>query len=203
MAKDELKTIKFQMMLSESEARAIDDWGFSHRIRSRAEAIRRLCQMALFYDDRAEGMQEYADLIAAGDSTQKDNEFAEVAIQMAGDVRMLGQVRRLFSDGGQTVAMDRIEEARQELRESRERRTKAINALRSDLAASPDAMQATTPKSKRDESSRVANDDAGLSRIAEEIRDLRASKENPAAAPAEPAGGDKHQSGTKDARGKR
>lgn len=47
---DELKTIKFQMMLSESEAKMIDDWGFSNRIRSRAEAIRRLCQMALYVD---------------------------------------------------------------------------------------------------------------------------------------------------------
>jgi hypothetical protein len=46
----EKKTIKFQMMLSESEAAAIDDWGFSNRIRSRAEAIRRLCQMGIAYD---------------------------------------------------------------------------------------------------------------------------------------------------------
>ncbi|TBD04226.1 hypothetical protein ELH21_07350 [Rhizobium leguminosarum] len=47
---DELKTIKFQMMLSESEAKAIDDWSFANRIRSRAEAIRRLCQMAIQVD---------------------------------------------------------------------------------------------------------------------------------------------------------
>lgn len=48
MSDKELKTIKFQMMLSESEAQAIDDWSFSHRIRSRAEAIRRLCQIGMF-----------------------------------------------------------------------------------------------------------------------------------------------------------
>jgi hypothetical protein len=47
---DELKTIKFQMMLSEREARQIDDWSFANRLRSRAEAIRRLCQMALHVD---------------------------------------------------------------------------------------------------------------------------------------------------------
>lgn len=45
---DDLKTIKFQMMLSPSEAERIDEWGFSNRIRSRAEAIRRLCQFGLF-----------------------------------------------------------------------------------------------------------------------------------------------------------
>lgn len=44
---NEPKTVKFQMMLSKSEARAIDDWGFANRIRSRAEAIRRLCAASL------------------------------------------------------------------------------------------------------------------------------------------------------------
>lgn len=47
----EPKTIKFQLMLSESEAKAIDDWGFSNRIRTRAEAIRRLCQIGLIVDE--------------------------------------------------------------------------------------------------------------------------------------------------------
>lgn len=51
MADKELKTIKFQMMLSESEAEAIDDWSFKLRIRSRAEAIRRLCQIGMRADE--------------------------------------------------------------------------------------------------------------------------------------------------------
>lgn len=49
---DDLKTIKFQLMLSPAEAEAIDDWGFKNRIRTRAEAIRRLCQMAIIFDER-------------------------------------------------------------------------------------------------------------------------------------------------------
>lgn len=48
---DDLKTIKFQMMLSPSDAEAIDDWSFRHRIRSRAEAIRILCRMGMAYDE--------------------------------------------------------------------------------------------------------------------------------------------------------
>ena len=56
---DELKTIKFQLMLSESEAKAMDDWGFSHRIRTRAEAMRRLCHIGLTFD------QHRADFIGA------------------------------------------------------------------------------------------------------------------------------------------
>jgi hypothetical protein len=49
---DELKTIKFQLMLSPIEAGAIDDWGFKNRIRTRAEAIRRLCQIGLLFDEK-------------------------------------------------------------------------------------------------------------------------------------------------------
>lgn len=46
----ELKTIKFQMMLSPSEAEQIDNWMFKHRLKSRADAIRRLCQIAFIAD---------------------------------------------------------------------------------------------------------------------------------------------------------
>lgn len=129
MAKDELKTIKFQMMLSESEARAIDDWGFSHRFRSRAEAIRRLCQMALFYDDRADGMQELAAGVkekVSSKSNDSAHEIVELAIQMAGDVQMLDMVRKHFANGESPIGMDRVEEIREKLKEGRSRREEAI-----------------------------------------------------------------------------
>lgn len=54
---DELKTIKFQLMLSPSEAAAIDDWGFKNRIRTRAEAIRRLCQIGILFDQQADDLE--------------------------------------------------------------------------------------------------------------------------------------------------
>ena len=41
------KTIKFQMMLEPSFAEAVDDWSFSNRIRSRAEAMRQLTKAGL------------------------------------------------------------------------------------------------------------------------------------------------------------
>jgi hypothetical protein len=44
---DDKKTLKFQMMMSPQEAERLDDWMFKNRLRSRAEAIRRLCQIAL------------------------------------------------------------------------------------------------------------------------------------------------------------
>ncbi|MBO9589092.1 hypothetical protein [Devosia sp.] len=44
---DDKKTLKFQMMMSPAEARDLDDWMFKNRVRSRAEAIRRLCSIGI------------------------------------------------------------------------------------------------------------------------------------------------------------
>ena len=47
----ELKDQRVVTMMSPSELEAIDDWMFKNRIRSRGEAIRRLCQIALIFDE--------------------------------------------------------------------------------------------------------------------------------------------------------
>ena len=44
---DENKTERLHMLISPSELKAIDDWGFKNRIRTKAEAVRRLCQIGL------------------------------------------------------------------------------------------------------------------------------------------------------------
>ena len=44
---EELKTERIQIVISPSELRAIDDWAFANRIRSRSEAIRRLVKLGL------------------------------------------------------------------------------------------------------------------------------------------------------------
>jgi Arc/MetJ-type ribon-helix-helix transcriptional regulator len=41
------RSIKLQLMVSAAELRAIDDWRFTHRYPSRAEAIRVLVRRAL------------------------------------------------------------------------------------------------------------------------------------------------------------
>lgn len=53
---DDKKTLKFQMMMSPGEAEVLDNWMFQNRIRSRAEAIRRLCQIGLLLDGMADEM---------------------------------------------------------------------------------------------------------------------------------------------------
>lgn len=54
MADDEkeLKDQRVVTMMSPSELEAIDDWMFQNRIRSRGEAIRRLCQIGLEADHK-------------------------------------------------------------------------------------------------------------------------------------------------------
>ncbi len=74
---DDKKTLKFQMMMSPNEAKELDDWMFENRVRSRAEAIRRLCQIGLAADKHFIPMCDgYVDVFnAALDvASQTDNE---------------------------------------------------------------------------------------------------------------------------------
>jgi hypothetical protein len=45
--KEEPKDVRLPVMVTRSEAEAIDDWRFKNRIATRAEAIRRLIQLGL------------------------------------------------------------------------------------------------------------------------------------------------------------
>lgn len=44
---DELKTERVTIMMPPSETKAVDDWSFEMRIRSRGEAMRRLIRLGL------------------------------------------------------------------------------------------------------------------------------------------------------------
>lgn len=60
--KGEQKTERFNMFMSPSEMKAIDDWAWKNRIRSKSEAVRRLVQIGLAFDsERAkEGLHAMA-----------------------------------------------------------------------------------------------------------------------------------------------
>ncbi len=49
----ENKTERVHLLMSPSEVKAIDDWGFANRIRTRAEAVRRLCHIGLALDEQS------------------------------------------------------------------------------------------------------------------------------------------------------
>jgi metal-responsive CopG/Arc/MetJ family transcriptional regulator len=58
----EFKTVRINMFMSPSEDKAIEDWAWKNRIRSKSEAIRRLIQLGL---EAAED-QSHPDSVGAG-----------------------------------------------------------------------------------------------------------------------------------------
>ncbi len=56
----ENKTQHLHILMAPSEVEAIDEWGFANRIRTRGEAIRRLCQMGLTVDEHSLKLFEQA-----------------------------------------------------------------------------------------------------------------------------------------------
>ncbi|MDR6664275.1 hypothetical protein [Rhizobium sp. 1399] len=73
----ELKDQRIPIMMTGSEVTAIDDWSFKNRIRSRGEAIRRLCQIGLVFDDhRKEYVEKFRDIM---DSVVEMNDLTKKA----------------------------------------------------------------------------------------------------------------------------
>lgn len=66
---DEQKTERFNMFMSPSEMKAIDDWAWEKRIRSKSEAVRRLVQIGLLVDGEIE---ELLDTISGGVKVTSD-----------------------------------------------------------------------------------------------------------------------------------
>jgi hypothetical protein len=58
---DELKNQRIPIMMTEAELKLIDDWSFKNRIRSRGEAIRRLCNIGVFASDELPGIHSTSD----------------------------------------------------------------------------------------------------------------------------------------------
>lgn len=55
---DEQKSERFNMFMSPSEMEAIDEWAWKNRVRSKSEAVRRLCQIALFVDRELDSVSD-------------------------------------------------------------------------------------------------------------------------------------------------
>lgn len=100
MADDkELKDQRVVTMMSPSELDAIDDWMFKNRIRSRGEAIRRLCQIGLLVSQKSHVManapmgllratsaldSELKSMISTNALTVARRTIAELSIKLAG-----------------------------------------------------------------------------------------------------------------------
>ncbi|MCW7545436.1 hypothetical protein N7I30_16675 [Aurantimonas litoralis] len=51
---DEPKSERFNMFISRSELTAIEEWGWRNRIRSKSEAVRRLIQIGMLFDENSD-----------------------------------------------------------------------------------------------------------------------------------------------------
>lgn len=139
---DELKTIKFQMMLSPSEAEAIDDWGFASRIRSRAEAIRRLVQVGLIANERVPNIfhelaacySAVSNIVTSRVLADRKDDLGEAEARLLGEIgeqmrtledialqieAFAAQIQALTGSGDLGAAMERAREARREIDEWR------------------------------------------------------------------------------------
>ncbi len=73
--KSENKTQHLHILMAPTEVDAIDEWGFKNRIRTRAEAIRRLCQMALVFEGSRDDLVEAYKAIFVASNTAVDAAF--------------------------------------------------------------------------------------------------------------------------------
>lgn len=52
------KNVRFQLLMSEDEAAALDDWAAENRLRSKAEAVRQLCEIGLEAYSKADRLEQ-------------------------------------------------------------------------------------------------------------------------------------------------
>ena len=93
MKADEPRQNRIPFMLSDAELSAIDEWRFENRIATRAEAIRRLCQIALLYEPLAKKLQVDArqaaedtialsDIVTAQEAAPSERSVVEVPLDL-------------------------------------------------------------------------------------------------------------------------
>ncbi|ASY69747.1 hypothetical protein [Sinorhizobium fredii] len=83
---DEQKTERFNMFMSPSEMKAIDDWAWRNKIRSKSEAVRRLCQIGLLVGADLEGLTDATSELSSA-MRQLDEETFKVWANIISPVR--------------------------------------------------------------------------------------------------------------------
>lgn len=92
----ELKDQRIPIMMTASELKAIDDWSFERRIRSRGEAIRRLCQMGLVLDENRDDLS--GAMKGAFATLKRVIDFAEETAQSDHMTRPVGNLARSVAE---------------------------------------------------------------------------------------------------------
>lgn len=133
MKADEPRQNRIPFMMSDTELAAIDDWRFENRIGTRAEAIRRLCQIAVAIEGPADRAAEVAKALVkiysdALDRSPVDGEklltdIAEPAIELSTQSKFIKAAKDALRNG------ETLEEARLELQRLEERRREMLSAI--------------------------------------------------------------------------
>jgi hypothetical protein len=69
---DEQKTERFNMFMTPSESKAIDDWAWENKIRSKSDAVRRLVQIGLRFDRQFGALIKEVNEIVDGERESRD-----------------------------------------------------------------------------------------------------------------------------------
>jgi len=92
MKADEPRQNRIPFMMSDVELKAVDDWRFENRIATRAEAIRRLCQMGLIFSSFTEFFgrngKELADYLHKVDETSPHGDTVHVSRDRLHDLQI-------------------------------------------------------------------------------------------------------------------
>ncbi len=136
---EEIKDQRIVVLMTPSELEEIDEWSFAKRIRSRGEAIRRLCQMGLAIGDRDDLLDDltkaYLERMKVADEALgrlQDDASTDIATKLADYVEsvssymdtagtLLIEVAYLLSVATKASSHDEIERivlASQEMRDS-------------------------------------------------------------------------------------
>ncbi|MDX1247097.1 hypothetical protein GOL91_12195 [Sinorhizobium medicae] len=140
------KTERLHMLISPGELEAIDTWRFNNRVGTRADAVRRLTQLALRVDAPVDGIyhqlrEAYVQLLSRTDAITSDPLDHDLTLKAAllalGDLTkaltplmvevtsLTEQVHRLRADGKVT---DKTKEA-DEIRKEAEERAKMVQVM--------------------------------------------------------------------------
>lgn len=89
---EELKDQRVTIMLTPSEFKAVEDWSFANRIRSRGEAIRQLIHRGLSVETYTESINDLMDVVmpilARGDATGEEIHRIALAVNTQSMERM-------------------------------------------------------------------------------------------------------------------
>jgi hypothetical protein len=129
------KTERLHMLISPAEIEAIDTWRFKNRVGTRADAVRRLTQLALCVDEPLDGIyhqakEAYVDLFSRTDAIPSDAPVLGSHIKafkalMLGVGSVTEQVHRLRGDG---KAIDVAREV-DEILKAAEEKAKILRAM--------------------------------------------------------------------------